>query len=333
MAETINLKNVLAAASEAASLGTDTRLLAVDSSGTPKRVAQETLLKSGRRISAKAESARWLRIANGSRAVMDTDFLLLVHNGYMHDAPVCMLLHGYIPFSNFEVAYCGTVSLLRKPANTEQCVTKLRMVRTADDTYLDLYYPHPDPNMMYVESLTSGLTLLDTFGEAAVPEGASVKEFDLTKSGGVISCTSFRKGGGLRDGGDNESIGFAENGFPCWCGRSDKSSLRRFKWYSETDSSSLVPSDTEEYNGLERDREHQHREMRIRGPEFAVHRNQRNVLHIACARHRMGLSDGDSHLRMSDACEKSGRRYVVRMEDGAVHVIAIRKKRKEVSHV
>lgn len=184
MAETIDLKSVLAGASEASSLGTDTRLIAVDSSGTPQRVAQSTLLKSNRRISAKVESAGWIRIAKGSRTVMDTDFLLLVHNGYMFDAPVSMLLHGYIPFSNFEVAYCRTVSMLRGAKNTGQCVTKLRMVRMADDMYLDLYYPHPDPNMMYVESLASGLTLCSAFEEATVPEGASVKEFDLTQSGG-----------------------------------------------------------------------------------------------------------------------------------------------------
>lgn len=151
-------------------------------------------------------------------------------------------------------------------------------------------------------------------------------------SGGVISCTSVRKGGGLRDGGDDFFGRGAEIGFPGGCERGDEPALLGFGRNVEADQRKFVPFDSEGYNGPEHAGDNMLGEMFLRNPEFAVLGCERNVLSVDGTRHRMGLSDGVPNLdEQCNPSEDAGKRHVVRMEAGGVHLVAIR--RKEVSHV
>lgn len=200
MAETMNLENVFKGAQEVSSPGADLRLLATDSSGIPKRVSREKLRNKGARIAGDIRNAKWVRVAKVNHGKF-VSFVIIAWNNYNNSRPTSLILHGYVAPSNINGCECVKVSTLANPS----VFSKARMVRTETATFLDLYYSQEKFNTVTVESLTPGFSLCDSFEEATVPDGAAFKEFALAESGGVISCTSVRKGGGLRDGGDDES--------------------------------------------------------------------------------------------------------------------------------
>lgn len=179
MAETMNLENVFKGAQEVSSPGADLRLLATDSSGIPKRVSREKLRNQGARIAGDIHNAKWVRVAKVNYGKF-VSFVIIAWNNYNNSRPTSLILHGYVATTNITGCECVKVSTLANPS----VFSKTRMVRTETATFLDLYYSQEKFNTVTVESLTPGFTLCDSFEEATVPEGASVKEFDLTQSGG-----------------------------------------------------------------------------------------------------------------------------------------------------
>lgn len=177
MSETKTLQEKFAAATEVTSLGSTDRLAVVDDTGNIKKISNARVngYASYKTPSSIDSVGTWVRIMNLGTCVG----ILCITNTFSTNCPsnVVMAINIGYPKST----YLNTLLLNNFFPSSRYVKARFVVSNTSGEGYLEFFVKNVAPgDTFHVYWFGSGVALMQGFTKGEVPEGFSVKEFDLT---------------------------------------------------------------------------------------------------------------------------------------------------------
>lgn len=202
------------------SLESSDTIIATDSAGSVKRIAQQNIHPNTNTVKImipESASAGWIRIARFTAA---EGVLLTIHHAWYSKAPIPSILMLALCDSHFYANRDSKVIVL----SVGNYATKLRVVypeggNTITESFLEMYVPDVSNKVFNIRIANNYSTaLIKSYQAGSIPSGFVAKEFDITKTawGGVkrFASTSYKsmpatvqKGAPHEQGCDNPRLG------------------------------------------------------------------------------------------------------------------------------
>lgn len=182
-ADTRSLQSVFQNATEVTSLSTSDRIAVIGDNGVPKKIERDCLI--GQRTSISFSQSQWIRIAEFSGTA---SVLLSLFNPWNNTTGSRILVDCLFHRNNINYCKATILSAMCNNGINNIVFTKLRaVVKTNKQSYIDVYCVNGGGllNILYFDFIsTFHINAITPELNAQIPEGYTVKEFDLTTVGG-----------------------------------------------------------------------------------------------------------------------------------------------------